>query len=282
MAKKKLFDETIVSKKYNYTSPYSVLYYLYHDPSKSKRLRRPTNPAKEFKATELKGVCFSDLLREMGQQKGNKLRPNRVCYHMKEVSAVSVKLSTGEKESWVRMCKKHGMLPKYLPLVAINNGIFTIDVTDIPASLLYCYLSCFRHIREEPGFVRSMVYLVNKKKMDYYAAYILASSITISSGNKIHHPGEWCRGYLKDSGINSVKVAGHEIVRLIRYIEDPAKFDTRKIFNIGSNSWSCRTHIKKAFKETLPNYTGKQLLKAAVIKALKSKKPKIGLEKIKW
>lgn len=272
--KNQLFDESVVKTSYVHGSPYDVEYFMYYDPAKAKRLRRPKNPVKEYNAKRLQGVCFSALLRQLGTYKDEKNPPNRICYHMKECASPAANLTLGEKEAWIKMCKKYGMLPKYVPVSAIKDGIVTINITNLPVSLLYCYLASFRHIREETGFVRSMVYLVNNKKMHFYAAYVLASKITIGADNKIHHPGEWSRSYLeKELSINTVKVLARDIIALTRFIKGPGKYDTRCI-NTEGNSWQCKKHMQKAFSKDFAKLDGKQLLDPKVINALEAADPK--------
>lgn len=105
------------------------------------------------------------------------------------------RLTVDECIAWVDLCQVYGLLPWYI----IPKNCFHVDEEnpeaiegrlvliskDYPQGLMYVYLDNFRHMREDPGFVKSMLYLCNEVGMDFYAAYILASHLNITGTG--HH-----------------------------------------------------------------------------------------------
>ena len=244
---KGLIDTDIVGKHHR-TGKYSVKYFVYRDDSK--RLVRSPNPVanKNFTTVqELNGVCFSGLLSAL--YKGKKEGVNRVSYTANP-DVAPFALTPVEKEQWIRMCKKHGLLPAYTPLACAKDYVFVVKVDEsLPVSLLYCHMCCFRSIVEMPDFVRAMVYLVNKIKMNFFAAWLLASKTCVDSGNSIHHVGEWSRNYMTDkTTANDMQINLAPIVSLFLYTRDPSKYDKRGAFSQSGNSWCCGTTINNAYK----------------------------------
>lgn len=273
--KKPIFDTQIVSNACTTYAVYKVTYYLYADAGKARRPHRPLDPIKEFAAFKLSGSCFSGLLRTTSLPSNNK-KYNRVCYTLewpKEGSYSYTELSTEERKSWVKLCKTYKLLPSYVTPATAEDGVLVLKLTDtLSPSLLYCYLSAFRCLREQTGFVKAMLYLVKEKGMNFYAAFVLASSVTVCSSGTIHHIGEWGRPYMKDVHVDTILVFARSIVSLKRFLQNPSGIDTRTIWN-ARDGWLCRRYILDALKPSdkitgQKEFTAAELLNEDVIKKL--------------
>jgi hypothetical protein len=274
----KVIDPNRVSNTCITYAKYNVDYFIYHDAGKARRPCRPLNPVKEFGAVKLSGSCFSGLLHRVSipvTKEGEKVIPNRVCYQLKwpEEGFSFVLLSTEERTEWVKLCKKYKLLPSYVTIDTAKDGILVLKLTaTLPPALLYCYLSAFRCLREQTGFVQSMLYLVKELNMNFYAAFVLASYVTVCPSGGIHHIGEWCRSYMdKKSHVSEVAIPARDIVALKRFISNPAGFDARTVYTADKSRWHCKTHIKLAEKEytSKKTFTAAELLCSKVEKLLK-------------
>lgn len=223
-----------------------VEYYLYEDgrTSEDGTPYIPKDPEKEFKATKRTGVCFSGLISNIRREKCN-----RIYYHMTQTKDAKDLLSDGEGLAWVELVRKHGMLPKHIePAQAVENGIIVLDLTDYTPSQLYIYLSIFRYLREEPVFVKAMVYLAVEKGMDFYAAFLLASKKCIQYSG--HHVIYTYRNYYRDvSDLEQTEIPLNTIIGLRRFVQDPAEYDKRKVCKKsddgGYGSFKCNDSIRK-------------------------------------
>jgi hypothetical protein len=112
-----------------------------------------------------------------------------------KIVPTSVKLSKEDVIAWVNLCKENKMLPKYIVTKDcfktgkngnVSRGFLNINLDmDMSHSLLYVYLDTFRKLREDPGFVKSVLYLCNEKKVDFFIAFVLSSHFNITSTG--HH-----------------------------------------------------------------------------------------------
>lgn len=105
------------------------------------------------------------------------------------------KIVLTEKEvmNWLDLCKKYDLLPKTLK----NEDCYCKDAKDIvwfklnlfiygrPQARVYMYIDSFRHLREDPGFIKAILYLHNECKINFYAAYVMSSHLNISGTG--HH-----------------------------------------------------------------------------------------------
>ena len=274
--KKPIFDSTIVSNACTTYAVYKVTYYLYADAGKARRPHRPLDPVKEFNAHKMGGSCFSGLLRTTSLP-GSAKKYNRVCYTLDwpvTCHHAFTELSTEERKNWVKLCKTYKLLPSYVTPAAGEDGVLVLKLTDTLApSLLYCYLSAFRCLREQTGFVKAMLYLVKEKKMNFYAAFVLASSVTVCSSGTIHHIGEWGRPYMnKDNHVDRISILARNIIALKRFLQNPSCVDTRTIWD-AKDGWLCRRYILDALKVSdkligQKEFTAAELLNEAVIKKL--------------
>jgi len=252
---------------------YKVMYFLYHDTGKARRPRRPADPQKEFSACKFTGACFSSLLRAANNKLyGENL--NRVCYKIEwpldDSKYAYTTLSIDEKKAWVALCKTYKLLPGYVTTDVVKDGILVLKLTDtLSPSLLYIYLSAFRCLREQTGFVKALLYLVQEVKMNFYAAFVLASRVTVCGSGGVHHIGTWCRTYIAaDDHINAVKIQARDIVAFKRYITNPRSFDPRSIFGSKNFDWECKTRILSAAKGDAKLYSAQELLNPDVIQLL--------------
>jgi len=223
-----------------------------------------------------KGYCFSDLLKMLKNNKEH----DRVHYKMEEDSGQGVKLTKQEKHKWVELCVEHKTMPEYITKDNIDKKVMIINVDDenITPSLIFIYLCCFRYFREDPGFIRAVVYLVSKYKMNYYAAFVFASRVCMSYD--LHHILGIVRQYAEKFDINTVTVPLHIITGLVRIVNDPKKYDTRGPRDHdaggGFNQFRCANRIndisKVKYNCSLQDLFDKNVLKSVMSSSDKTSK----------
>jgi len=195
-----------------------------------------------------KGYCFSNLLSMLKNNKDH----NKVYYKMEEDVSQSVKLTETEKHEWIELCTKYKTMPGYITKNDIDKKTMIIEVDDenVTPSLLFIYLCCFRYFREDPGFIKAVVYLVNNLKMNYYAAFVLASRICMSYN--LHHILNTVRLYSEKFEMDNVTVPLNVMMGLSRIVNDPKKYDTRgpRDYNNtgGFNQFRCASNINNISK----------------------------------
>lgn len=228
-----------VSPKYTHTNNHHVDYYLYKTNKTGIRMPKGT-PGKHCT-----GVCFSGLHR---YYKEKEPRPNRLLYVMHD-DEHNLKLTLKEKREFVKLSRKHNLLPKHFKYEWVSKDSVSrivLDITNASPSLIYGYLCNFRYIREDPGFVRALVYLVKTKKMDFYVAYVLASRVCLShSGHTVIEP---VRAYMEKKGDpNNVELSVARMAGVYRYFKDPKKYDKRTLKSVdGWDNFNCQISIAKA------------------------------------
>ena len=188
-------------------------------------------------------ACFASLI---GMFRSNKDHTH-VYYEMKEDSHQKVKLTKREKHYWIDLCIKHGTMPDYITEETIDKELMEIDVKNLSPSLLFVYLCCFRYFREDPGFIRAIVYLVNSCKMNYYAAFVLASRICMNYG--LHHILTVLRKYSEKPDISKTSIPLHIMIGLRRFVTNPEKYDSRTVYgkkndSCGFNEFKCAQNIE--------------------------------------
>jgi len=214
-----------------------------------------------------KGWCFSDLLKMLTNKEHNK-----IYYKMEEDGKQSVKLTKTEKHKWVELCVKHKTMPEYITKDDIDKKIMTIDVEDenITPSLIFIYLCCFRYFREDPGFIRAVVYLVKKCKMNYYAAFVFASRACLNYD--LHHILSIVRRYSEKFDVYKITVPLNVIIGLSRIVNGPKKYDKRGPRDYksggGFNQFRCADNIhsisKTKYDCSLQDLFDKNILKAII------------------
>jgi hypothetical protein len=229
--------------------------------------------------------CFSGLLRQIADTKNNRM------YSKLEVAKPAksdIVLTPEERSGWLSLTKKYKLLPPYInenaiedipkekqcstdgmsrvvSSTAIASGEFIIDLEGLSPAMLYIYLSTIRNIREDPGFPRAVLYLVNKIGMNFFAAYVFSSLVTMNSYG--HHildafrPYGLCKEtYQRSSGTYtnealdlkaieaSVLTPISKAIGLQRMVNsDPLKYDSRSLSKTSYN-FDCTSTINKISK----------------------------------
>lgn len=247
---KKWIDDEIVSLKYRHTSNHKVKYCVYYDGKKygKKNIYVPKNPVKEFKTEMINGICFSGLLRAIEDMSFDGKRANR--FYAVIMSTHKIGLTLKEKKSWVKIAKRNRLLPPYFGLNTAKNDTFVLDLTDLTPSLLYCYFSTFRFIREDPGFVRAMVYLVEELKIDFFMAFVFATRICMTHIGHSVVKGVKTYPYTEEGNIEKVPLQVSSMIGLRRFIRNPKKYDERTVHlkdtHKYSSNYNCQGAIYKA------------------------------------
>lgn len=224
--------------------------------------------AKVFNATAYSNVCFSGLLRQIINKKAN-----RMYYTIETVLPSPNKknyppiLTPEERVKWLVLAKEHKLLPEYInensfitnkPPSEIAKATFILDLKDLTASMLYVYLSTIRNIREDPGLPKAVLYLVEEFGMNFYLAYVFASSIVLSStGHHILNTqrayGAFKQVYDNRTGYAYTPITSPQINKTIetsvstaigiqRLVNDPNKYDKSNITKKDSY-FSCNSTI---------------------------------------
>jgi hypothetical protein len=206
---------------------------------------------KEKKADEIikdsdlrTGACFSQLLSMLKTDD----KDDRIYYKMEEDIHQKVKLTDEEKHHWIELCVTHGTMPDYITIGDIDKKVMVLKIVeDLTPSLIFIYLCCFRYYREDTGFVRAMVYLVNKCGMNYYAAFVFATRVCINYD--LHHILTGVRRYGDSIGPEEAIIRLSDVIGLSRFLKNPKKYDSRgprSHKNTGSfNQFQCASTIEK-------------------------------------
>lgn len=262
-----IIDDTIVSMKYIHANN-QVTYYCYHEEGKSTKNRPyiPEDPVKEFKASKHRYVCFSQLLNILKDGGGS---INRVLYHMQVASNACIKLTLDEQRRFIELSVKHRMLPKYVTpdsLISETEGKIVIMLEDLTPSLLYMYLSQYRYLREDPGFIRSILHLYDRIGFGFYAAFVIASRVSIDY--TAHHFLTLQRRYGDGdkNNVNNTTIPFSTVVGLSRFVRRPHDYDDRKLTS-NKNQYEASDRIESICKieeELKPYELLEPLIKRAV------------------
>jgi hypothetical protein len=234
-------DPAIVSPNYKHTANHKVEYFLYEETGKKITLPKTDPPG-----CPITGVCFSELINNYVSKKQ---KPNKVFLKLNDDLKSSVKLNLEEKKGWIKTSRRYKMLPHYVKYEWVNEttNLLVLDISKIQPALLYLYLCNFRYLREDPGFVRAVLHLVNKKKLNFFLAYLLASRVcTEHSGHSVMPD---VRNYVEQPDPNNVDVNIGHAFGLLRFIKDPAIYDGRfmQMMKDGNSyGWNCTSTIIRA------------------------------------
>jgi len=225
-------------------------------------------------------VCFSGLIQKIIDTK----EANRMYYKLEVAKpnesnpASQFVLTPEERSGWLSLAKKYKLLPPYVNenaiedipkkdqkldnnsmvshSTAIASGEFIIDLEGLSPAMLYIYLSTIRNIREDPGLPRAVLYLVNEIGMDFFAAYVFSSLVTLNSTGHhildVYRPYGLCKEtYRADSKTyisnpldlksleSSIITPIGKAIGLQRMVNnDPLKYDNRDIVNYDSKKRS--------------------------------------------
>lgn len=248
-------DPAIVSNTYTHAGN-SVEYYCYQENDKSnlKAVYIPADPITEFKAEKQSYVCFARLLEVVSASKkmvdGVTAQYNRVLYHMKTDERACVQLTLEEQKRFIKLSVENLMLPKYVtPDTLLNDkeGRVVFMLEDLTPSQLYMYLSQYRYLREDPGFVRSILHLHDKMGFDFYASFVIASRVSIDYTT--HHFLTLQRQYGNQTAneVQNVTVPFSTVVGLRRFAVNPHEYDKRTAMGT-SSGYEASSRIEKICK----------------------------------
>jgi len=262
---KKVFDSKMITTTFRAGS-YDVYYVLYYDskPTHKSSIYIPEDPVEEFKVKRNNNsACFAGMRNMLGAYLGNDPYcketkhdvpvPNRVYYKMNFSNAGKPILKKSERYAWLKLCKEHNLLPNYVVPSTVITGKVVFDMTETSPSLLYTYLTMMRTIVEYPAFVRSMVYLVDKLEMNFWAAFVYTSKFYISNhGHHIVAPGYtggyYCAEKSQHQLINMTGIDLSLMISLRRFYKNPTKFDNRHITELCKTHWQCNDIIQAICK----------------------------------
>lgn len=287
------FDD-IVFEKINYkeihkNTSYSTNYHIFRTDEVQKI---PSYlPNEPMETTSNNTACYSGLLGRLKLEKIDDKPCNRVYTRIELFPPWNKKqypLTYEDQCAWIKLAKKFKLLPYYVThkvlvkskddLAFANELRMTINLDGINFVQLYIYLATLRNLKDEPGFVKALLYLYYEIKMNFYAAYVLSLHLNNpNSGHSVVSASDsfYCNSkpvpYALTDKINLKRMIG-----LHRFLIEPKAYDTRTFNNIakaGNWYWECDLTIAKtvqniAEKEAVVNI--KDLFNKHIIKAIMS------------
>ena len=216
----------------------------------------------------LKSACYSNLFSRYNNNTDENI--NGICI-MNHIKPTGVKLEYDEIDRWIKLGIKYKMMPSHLDAskcilpdkANADNFYFVaaIKCEGVPQALLYLYLNTIRELYEDPGFVKSVLYLHETLGINYYAAYVFASFFNkTGTGHHILPITRTMSLYGSDDDANILKLKSIEsndprskldlnIVRaLYSFVNDPKVDKGYPLLRVCSkntfraSSWNC---IKK-------------------------------------
>lgn len=231
-------------------STYEVFY-------RSCKTDTPTTPVTVDGTSE---ICYSSLCSRM------KKEHNCVQSTIFTTTDRAPVLTLDEIHKWINLCKKHKLMPDYVSSnetakvvnrsgkdvhelsIAINlSGIFQVQ--------LYGYLSALRHVREDSGFVKGVLYLHEECGVDFHAAYVLSSHFNVA--REVHH----LIGINKSVYCSYNTPAPKEVtgsvnmlsMRCLYKILNNSSVNKGPAANATGQRWNCNRVVAKACSTKLPN-----------------------------
>lgn len=145
--------------------------------------------------TDGHAACYSGFWNKFsGKTTPKGRKPNKISTALR-LEPTSVTLTLEEGRRWVELAVKYGFLPDYVkPEETVveevhGNGTLVaklvLNLTKEFQSKLYMRLDTLRHLRENPGFVKAVVYLHDELNINFYAAFVMASYWNVH--NSGHH-----------------------------------------------------------------------------------------------
>ena len=188
----------------------SVVYWLFRSEEPiDGSIHMPVIEGIKHKSPQTNTACFASLNYELNKKWRNN-KYNRICYQLEDFNSNCkvFTLTDADRELFLTQCKKNGLLPDYIPIAkVIKRKEIVLALDKHTKNQIYIYLSCFRFLRAEVGFLGAVVTLL-KKGWHIYPAILLASKISL--GNSNHHflPPADCVGYIKppDYDVNDEEV----------------------------------------------------------------------------
>lgn len=229
-------DPKIVSGSYKHVSNSraGVKYCLYRDKRKTYLSNDPTE---EFSTSWVTGWCFGDLLRKLyeNSRKNGKIKRVNKLYYKMELVPACITLTKKEKTRYIRLAVQNKFLPKYVKAkTVVENNALVIDLEGLTQAQLYVYLCTFRFLREDPGVVRSLVHLVDKHGMDFYAAYVVSCKVALNYD--VHNFITTVRRYGSSPDLvnTTTDIPLSTIVSVRRFVNDPWKYDATGVYESNS------------------------------------------------
>ncbi len=305
-------DTKIVSMEYRHGHNYAK-YGLFQDdaaPDKISIAKAISGPNVRHNSST---ACFAGLLNTIrARTKYNKIYST---VYLKEIVEDSTNITLGSEECrrWIELTKQYQLLPDYIdencvkiykepkPVSdsmydkhsAVGSGTIILDLSNLVPSLLYVYLSTFRNLREDPGFVRTALYLLDKLNMNFFAAYVFAGYIAMDTQGH-HILGAVRNHYYPEPGeppkhgrdkISAVQADIMWMISLQRYIKNPSKYDTNDLYKAKSSSYSdtrfsCSDTILAVSKQKLL-LTIDEAFDSDIISAIMSSSDRVAAQHIK-
>lgn len=187
----------------------------------------------------LNTACFSALGSHM-LKKGNE-KHNRILYIFEKHG----ELSNKECLRWLLLAKQNKFLPRYTNIKKVlqnSNAVF--DYSNITFNLLYVYLTIVRMLVEEPKFIKNVLVLVDKYKVNYFAAFVAAKYYGFNNfGHAFCTPSNSYPNIKKPDELKKLQL--NKILGLYRFIqqngpdmtENAKRFSaTNKVANMSSTA----------------------------------------------
>jgi len=274
-------DPNIVSNKYTHgDNSVEYAYYRDHDKSTVNKPYIPNNPREEFGCTVHTDICFSGLSRTIGDSRNHEDGAyNRVYYKMRIDKKAKVKNTLAEQKRFIELSVANKLLPKYVTPDTMKNdeeGTIVLMLEGLTVSQFYIYLTQYRYMREYPGFVKSMVHLVDDKGFNFFAAFILASIIVVDY--TVHHFLTLQRKYGSNEDINTVKAPFSYIAGLRRYVKRNHMHDDRILMK-SSHAFTVASNIESVCKIN-KTFTAQELKDPMVIKAFSAMTDEVAIKYI--
>jgi hypothetical protein len=229
------------AKRNYYQNSYHVVFYIYKSIPKM-----PRKVTVEFVKENCKYIentnraCFAQVksLMQVFYSK-HKVIANRLLFKANfKRPDKSRRLSSDIISKWVSLCKRNGLMPKYVGRHFVKTGDFDVKVLNLDPNTLYMYLTAARFIQENPVLVEATVYFCSKG-MGFFPAFSLASSMfNTNTGHSILVGSQV--GYTPNKGtswLDKHRQDLNEVLGLKRFIErgpDKSKL-IKKIITSGKN-----------------------------------------------
>ena len=257
---------------HKWRSDHNVKYCVFYDSIDKVVTRTDEELEKIDPQWNTNNICFAALINNIKvYDNSHSNNANRVMYFIQRTHYT---LPIKERLMWIKRCVRNKMLPEYILEQDLRGDRFVLDITRISPSLLYVYLSALRNIQEDLKFVKTALVLTGKYRMNFAAAFAVASRFAM--GNSWHNIIGLGKKYGDTGNIAKLEVPLHLIIALKRYLNNASKYDRRELRNghIGSND----TISKASAKLGAINCTAEQLLCTPVRKALRVSSDKKVLE----
>jgi len=178
---------------------HNVQYATYHtndfEPNRLDEFGIPKEASTFRKALETnsvaatRSICFASLPKQI--YKGRK---NRLVYYL---TSEADEVPNPTLKKYLNYCVKYKLLPRYVLESDVKNHRYVIKLHEkLNNGMLYVYLSTIRFIQESPAFVKNIITLVDKYKMNFYFAWLVASKLNIRNSwhNFIPYNGRYGDG----------------------------------------------------------------------------------------